>query len=183
MYSGSISSGNPVVEQFNLNKQNLSNLKRDISPLADSALQLAQTAREIKANVAKTTGNSRTLVTSNRGGSIESRELINMLGRSKDALKDFAAKAKSLDQEVDFFSAHQQQIFSGNVGGIPQADKVNWSTGQVEKILKRASKLGAEQAGKVSTAVRDLERAALYVNKQIHSDLGSKVNTLNRHIH
>jgi hypothetical protein len=115
MYSSSVSTNNPVVEQFNFNKQNLSNLKRDISPLASAALALAQTAREMKAHVTATTGKSKTLLFAPQGGSIQSKDLINLLGDAKDTLKDFASKAKSLDQEVDFFSNHQEGLFRGNL--------------------------------------------------------------------
>lgn len=183
MYSSSVSTNNPVVEQFNFNQQNLRNLKRDISPLTSAALALAQTAREMKAHVTATTGKSKTLLFAPQGGSIQSKDLINLLGDAKDTLKDFASKAKSLDQEVDFFSNHQEGLFRGNLAGIPQADKVNWCTGQVEKILKRASKLGADQGPKVSAAISKLKVAAQYTRRDIQSDLDTKVIALNRHLH
>lgn len=183
MYSSSVTTSNSVVEQFNLNKQNLSNLKRDISPLAGAALSLAQTARDMKAHVAATTGNSKGLMFAPRGDSIQSKQLIKLLDGAKDTLKSFASKAQSLDQEVDFFSKHQEGLFRGNLAGIPQADKVNWCTGQVEKILKRASKLGADQGTKVTAAVNNLRIAAQYTRQNIQSDLNTKVVALNRNIH
>ena len=183
MYSSSVNTSNPVVEQFNLNTQNLGNLKRDISPLSAAALSLAQTARDMKANVLATTGNSKTLVFASQGGSMQSKQLIKLLDGVKEALKSFASKAKSLDQEVDFFSGHQAGLFRGNVAAIPQADKVNWCTGQVEKILKRASKLGAEQGPKVSAAMTNLRIAAQYTRQNIQSDLDTKVVALNRNLH
>lgn len=183
MYSSAVATSNPVVEQFNINKQNLSNLKRDISPLVNAASDLAQTARDMKAHVAATTGNSRTIVFAPQGDSIQSKQLIKMLDGSKDTLQSFASKVRSLDQEVDFFSAHQNKLFHGNVAAIPQADKVHWCTGQVEKILKRASKLGAEQSPKVTAAMNNLRVAAQYTRHRIQSDLDIKVAALNRHLH
>jgi hypothetical protein len=183
MYSNSASSRSHVLETYNLNKQNLSNVKRDVSPLANAALALAQTAREMKAHVSSTTGNTRTLVFDRQGGSIQSKDLIKILGSAKDALKGFAAKAQSLDREIDFFSAHQDGLFRGNMAMIPQADKVNWCTGQVNKILQRASRLGADQAPKVSAAVGSLKQAARFTPQNIQSDLDTKVAALNRRIH
>ncbi|QJR30465.1 hypothetical protein [Limnobacter profundi] len=183
MYSSSVATSNPVVEQFNINKQNLSNLKRDISPLANAASELAQTARDMRAHVVATTGSSKALIFSPQGDSIQSKQLIKLLDGAKDTLKSFASKAKSLDQEVDFFSNHQDGLFQGNVAAIPQAHKVNWCTGQVEKILKRASKLGADQGPKVTTAVNNLRIAAQYTRQNIQSDLDTNVVALNRNIH
>lgn len=183
MYSSSATNSNPVVEQFNLNKQNLTNVKRDVSPLAGAALSLAQTAQDMKAHVTATTGNSKTMVFAPNGGSIQSKTLIKMLGDSKNALQSFASKAQSLDREVTFFSNHQEGLFRGNLAVIPQADKVNWCTGQVEKIMKRTSRLGADQGPKVTAAVSNLRLAAQYTRQTIHSDLDTKVMALNRHIH
>ena len=151
MYSSSVATSNPVVEQFNINKQNLSNLKRDISPLVHAASELAQTARDMRAHVVATTGSSKALIFSPQGDSIQSKQLIKLLDGAKDTLKSFASKAKSLDQEVDFFSNHQDGLFQGNVAAIPQTHKVNWCTGQVEKILKRASKLVLKEMEKLRT--------------------------------
>lgn len=183
MYSNSVSSNNSIVEQFDLNKQNLSNLKRDISALPAAAFKLAQTAREMKAHVMVTTGDSRTPVYAANGKSIQSKELVKLLKDSKDTLKSFASKAQSLDQEVSFFSNHQEGLFHGNVASIPLAHKVNWCTGQVEKILKRASRLGADQAPKVTAAVNNLRIAAQYTRQDVQSDLDEKVVALDRRIH
>lgn len=183
MYSSSVSANSQVLDRYNFNRQNLTNLKRDVSPLANAALGLAQTAREMKAHVLSTSGNNRKLVYGDQGRSIQSRDLVKMLDGAKNALKSFASKAQSLDREIDFFSAHQEGLFRGNMAIVPQADKVNWCTGQVEKIMKRTSRLGADQGPKVSAAVDGLRNAARFTPQNIQSDLDSKVAALNRRIH
>lgn len=183
MYSSSASTNNPVVEQHNLNRQNLYNLKRDVSPLAKAALGLAQTAKEMKAHVVATTGNNRNLVHGAKGAPIQARHLIKMLDNANNALKSFASKAQSLDNEINFFSGHHEGLFRGNVAMIPQADKVNWSTRQIEKIMQRTSKLGADQGPKVSAAVDNLSYAANFVPQVVYSNLGQQVAALNRGLH
>lgn len=183
MYSNSASSNDSVVQKHNLNRQNLQNLKRDVSPLATAALELAQTAKAMKAHVVATTGNSRNLVFGLQGNPIQSRQLIKMLDHSKNVLKSFASQAQSLDREIDFFSAHHEGLFRGNLAMIPQADKVHWSTGQIEKIMRRTSKLGADQGPKVQTAVNELTYASNYTSQPVYSNLSEQVHALNRGLH
>jgi len=180
MYLNSASSNDSIVRLHNINKQNLANMKRDVSPLANAALGLAQTAKEMKAHVVATTGNNRSLVYGTQGSPVQARQLIKMLDNAKNTLKSFASKAQSLDREIDFFSAHHEGLFHGNVAMIPQAHKVDWSTRQIEKILTRTSKLGAAPAPKVNAAVNDLAFAANYTPQNVQSSLGQQVSALNR---
>jgi hypothetical protein len=183
MYSNSVGGNNSLVQMHNVNRQNLANLKRDVSPLASAALGLAQTAKEMKAHVVATAGNNRNVVYGSQGGSIQSRQLVKMLDSAKNTLNAFASKAQSLDREIDFFSSHHEGLFHGNVAMVPQAHKVDWSTRQIEKIMARTSKLGAEQGPKVSAAVDNLTYAASYTHRNVHSNLGQQVSALNRGFH
>jgi hypothetical protein len=183
MYLNSASSNDAIVRLHNSNKQNLANLKRDVSPLANAALGLAQTAKEMRAHVVATAGNNRNLVYGTQGGPVQSRQLVKMLDNAKNTLNAFASKAQSLDREIDFFSSHHEGLFHGNVAMVPQAHKVDWSTRQIEKIMARTSKLGAEQGPKVSAAVDNLTYAASYTHRNVHSSLGQQVSALNRGFH
>jgi hypothetical protein len=180
MYLNSASSNESIVRLHNINKQNLANMKRDVSPLANAALGLAQTAKEMRAHVVATTGNNRNMVYGAQGSAVQSRQLVKMLDNAKNVFTSFASKAQSLDREIDFFSAHHEGLFHGNVAMIPQAHKVDWSTRQIEKIMTRTSKLGADQAHKVNAAVTDLTYASNFTPQSVQSNLGQQVAGLNR---
>lgn len=198
MFSNSISTTNQVEQQHRLNLSNLNKLKGDIAPLAGAAQSLARNALEIRVFLLTIKGDAAKRLISVDGGTTSTHELAKRLNHSANALKSFAAKADSLNNELAYFDKHQQGLMQGNMRFVPVHQKVSFCTNKLDTLMIRASKLGANEGPRVAAAVSDLQRVSRFNSGILRNldrtsgstdpamldfNLGAKVNKLDHGFH
>lgn len=162
-----------------VNVANVQALKDKVSPLVTAAAGMAQTARELKDYATELQQSGQRTLTSSYGYSVSTKDTVKSLNVAKNALKSVASKAQSLEREIAFFSNHQEGLFRGNLRMVPQGDKVNWCTGQVEKLQKRTSKLGNSEAATVGSSVQSIQAAGAVLKRSVtNTDLPSRLAAL-----
>ena len=155
-------------------------MKNEVSLLAIAALDLTQTAMEIRTYLLSTYGNNKSAVYSNQGESIQSRKLIKMLNCSKKALQSFASKAQHLEYEIHRCTVNYEGQFRGLFGGYFHAHKVKGAAVEIEQIMKKTCRLGSNQAHHVCIAVDNLRYAARFASRNVNSSLAQQVIALDR---
>lgn len=180
MYSvNSRSTGLPPAQQHSINQSRLQNLDNTLTPIANAAASLVDTARAMKhAAEARKSAGSKMLFDDNSRQAITPKNLIASLKSAKNALEGVQSKSTGLLREVRHLAAHQEGLYRGNMGGIPLADKVNWCTKQVDNIVERGHKLGQKRRSDAEAAVLTIDLASGFLpggvgsqNREIISNL------------
>ncbi|HEX4916996.1 MAG TPA: hypothetical protein VFV43_03765 [Limnobacter sp.] len=160
------------------NIQKVTALKQHAAPLSRAALDLAQTARDMKAHAESLKTSGQTKLVGEHGQQVSTKQLIQSLKSAKDALKSFSGKAENLSRELNFFDNHQQGLYVGNVAMVPLADKVRWCQQQVVGLQKQSRKLCDQQRPLVQKAISDIQHAAPFLGRSIQTSLANQITAL-----
>lgn len=164
MYSvNSRSTGLPPAQQHSINQSRLQNLDNTLTPIANAAASLVNTAREMKQTAESRKSAGSKILFDNNHRSVNTKELIASLKAAKNALENLQSKSTGLLRDVRHMAGHQEGLYRGNMPGIPLADKVNWCTWQVDNMMERGQKLGQRQLADTRNAVSVIDQASNYL--------------------
>lgn len=149
-----------ITAQHQTNVATMSRIKSKVLPLKAAATNLAETARQLKDYATQLEQNGQRQITSPNGERVAAKDLIRSLNRAKDAIKSLESELTSLGREVDFFSAHQIELFQGKTRAVSVGVGVGWCAVQVSNIKQSANRLAQSEQSTAENAVKTIQNLA-----------------------